>query len=81
METIYISKTDKGFVIQQGNKYADMLCTDEALALAFHLITKADPKGVERYDIWMQTRDGHNRHADMMKRIFDKSKEDAICGR
>lgn len=81
METIYISKTDKGFVVQQGDKYADQIAIDEVLGIVAYLLMKADPERVKIYDYWMQTREGHIRQSALMKSILDELKEKKICGK
>lgn len=49
MEKITIEKDKHGFIVRQGDKYADWLCYDEMFGIVVSLIMKDDPSIISRY--------------------------------
>lgn len=63
METITIERTEHGFTVSQGDRYADEITFDEMLGLIVHL-TMPDKLP---YDRWMRT---YVEHSEWYKYLY-----------
>lgn len=67
MEKITIEKDKHGFIVRQGDKYADWLCYDEMFGVVVSLIMKDDPSIISRYLGWMMTEEQHEKREHKWK--------------